>query len=184
MENDAKKAIEHLEKTIIGSRYFLETYKIAYSVNSNPIANNKALAELLATTCLRSLILSLCIIFNKPKGKSIAKNVALEKLFDLTFTTTNSTRPDLSSLMSENFGIMKKEGLSELRNKKIAHLDLDDITPPPSSSNPETYEKLVSNAERIISEILKENNIQPSREPPNPATDPALQQLKKILEFK
>lgn len=182
MDNHAQKAIKHLERTVIGSRYLLEVYKIANSVNSKAITSNRDLAALLANTYLRSLILSLCIIFNKPKENSIAKNVTLEKLFNITFTATNNTRPDLSSIMSESISIIENEGLGKLRNKKIAHLDLEEIAPSLSNSDPGTYEKLVGNAEKIIAEILKKNNIQPDREPPNPETDPALQQLKKMLE--
>jgi hypothetical protein len=183
MDNQTEKAIKHLEHTIIGSRYLLETYKIAYSVNSKATTNNRELAALLANTYLRSLILTLCVIFNKPKGSSITKNVALEKLFSITFITKNDTRPDLTNIISESISIMEKEGLSKLRNKKIAHLDLEEITPPLSNSDPGTYEKLVSNAENIITEILKKNSIPPDRKPPNPETDPALQQLKKIFNL-
>ena len=181
MADQAHKAIRHLEQTIIGSRYLLEVYKIANSANSEALGHNKELAGLLANTYLRSLILSLCIIFNKSKGSSITTNLALEKLFNITFTTTNNTRPDLSKIMLESISIMDAEGLSKLRDKKIAHLDLEEISPPLSNSNPATYEKLVGNAEAIISEITKANNLPPEREPPNPNTDPALQQLKKIL---
>jgi hypothetical protein len=76
---------------------------------------------------------------------------------------------------------MKKESLYKIRNKKIAHIDFVGFAPSLGSSSPEAYEKLVKNAETILTEILKENNIQPEREPPNQDTDFVLIQLKAIL---
>lgn len=182
MTQQKHKAIRHLERTIIGSRYLLEGYKIADHINSRTFTNNRALAGFLANTFLRSLILTLSVIFNRSKGRSTpTTNLALEKLLNMTFTTIKNTRPDLSKIISESISIMEKEGLDKVRNKKIAHLDLEEITPSLSHSNPKIYEKLVRNAETIISEIFKSSGLKPE-EPPSPKTDPALQQLKKLLD--
>jgi hypothetical protein len=181
MTNQDHVTIKHLERNIIGSRYLLEVYKIANRINSQAIANNKELAALLANTHLRSLILTLCAIFNLADGNSTTKNLSLVKSFKKIFITSNDMRPDLSDLIFESIDIMKKQKLYKLRNKKIAHLDLEEITPSLTSSDPNVYEKLVSNAETIISAIIKESGLQPERDPPNPETDPALQQLEKLL---
>lgn len=179
--NNQDKVIKRLEGHIIGARYLLEVYKIAYSVNLKAITHNRDLAALLANTFLRSLILELCIIFNRSEKDSNTTNLSLKKTFNKTFTTISDKRPDLRQILTESISTIKNEKLDKLRNKKIAHLDMEEIVPSISRSDPKIYEKLIRNAENIIAEVIKENGLQPERNPPDQETDPALQQLKRLL---
>jgi hypothetical protein len=176
-----EEAIRHLERNVIGTRYLLEVYKIAYELTSQTITNNKALANLLANTYLRSLILALCAIYSQSKDRSTTQNLSLEKSLKNTFVTSMNKRPELQKLIDESTAILKNQNLDKIRNKKIAHLDMQEVTTTKSNNDPQTYEKLVANAETIIAKIIEANNMKPEREPPKPDTDPALQQLSKIL---
>lgn len=173
--------IRHLERNIICVRYLFEVYKITYEVNSQAIANNKALASLLANTYLRSLILSLCTIYSQPRDEITTRNLSLEKSFKNTFTTTANQRPDLKKLIDDSVAALKACNLDKIRNKKIAHIDMEEVVPTLKSSDPATYRELVNNAELIIAAILEASDMKAEREPPNPKMDPALLQLKSIF---
>ncbi len=175
--SNQEKIIRNLERNIIGIRYLLEVYKIAYEANSQAVTTNKALAGLLANTYLRSLVLAICAIYSQKKDEDIS----LEKSLKNTFSITTSKRPDLESRINESITILKKEHLTKIRNKKIAHIDMEEITASLNSSDPKLYEKLTENAEVVITEILEAYNMKPMSTPPKPDTDPALIQLKLIF---
>lgn len=182
MTNQAHIAIRHLERNVIGSRYLLEVYKIVHEINARPTANKRELAALLANTYLRSLILTLCVIFGRSNNASISTNLSLQKSLDNTFNKSKDMRPDLSEVMDNSIAILKNEKLDKLRNKKIAHLDLEETILSSTNSNPKNYEKLVNNAETIMAEILIANGFTAERTPPKPESDLALQQLRNIFE--
>lgn len=171
--------INQLEKHIIGTRFIFESYRISYAANEQVGSQTQALALLLATTFLRALIIELCVIFHRIDEEPVHKNFSLSKLLNRIFTTSKDKRPDLTQLLSESIGIMKEKKLYDLRNKKIAHLDLTEITP--SMNDPDIYEKLVGNAEIIISAIIDENELIAERAKPDFVTEPALVQLRDAL---
>jgi hypothetical protein len=181
MNNLNHTAIRHLERNITGARYLLEAYKIAFNANTRMNSNNKALADFLANTCLRSLILILCVIFNMQNSEIKNTNLSLQAFLNKMFINTVEIPPDLREVMQSSSNLMKNLGLYKLRNKKIAHLDLEEISSTIEVSDPETYEKLVSNAETIILQILIKNNLQPERNKPSPEDDALLQQLQKCF---
>ncbi len=181
MTNPNYPAIKQLERNVIGVRYLLEVYKIANATNERVGAKTRALALHIATTFLRSMIVELCIIFHKGDNKPITKNCSLKKLLKTICCSSVDKYRRPTKLLSESIEIMKSNGFYDLRNQRIAHLDLKEIVP--SQNKTEIYEELVSNAETIIFEIIKEENLQPEREDftPKPETDAALIQLKKLL---
>ena len=135
-KQNQENGIRHLERNIIGARYLLEVYKIAYNVNAQVIANNKALAHLLANTYLRSLILTLCVIFSRSQSQDANKNLSLHKGLQNTFVAVNDSRPELTKILDSSISKLESLKLYKIRNKKIAHLDLEEISPSLAQSNP------------------------------------------------
>ena len=181
MSDQYFEAIDNLKDVIQSARLFLESYKIAHQALSTLISNRK-LAEFLAHTFLRNLILLLCIVFKKSSNDSLQTNLSLEKVFNRTFVTKNISRVDLNVLINNCMNIIKDGNFNKIRNQKIAHLDLQILSDPKIDlNNPDNYETLVSGAEQILIEIIKENNLKESYKKIDSDTDERLIQLSNML---